>query len=127
MGTRSLTFVYDENKDPIINMYGQWDGYPKVYGLDLANFLSKGKYVNGLNGDDKNKFNGMPCMAAQIVARFKVGAGSFYLYPVTATEAGQDYDYHVYKDSVVIKSNGETVFEGNYKEFKEFCKKELEV
>ena len=38
MGTRSLTFVYDE-QEAIINMYRQYDGYPTGHGAELAEFL----------------------------------------------------------------------------------------
>ena len=39
MGTRSLTFVYDEDGRKIINMYRQYDGYPSGHGKDLAESL----------------------------------------------------------------------------------------
>ena len=44
MGTRSLTFVY-EDKTPILNMYRQFDGYPSGHGQELADFLLSGKMV----------------------------------------------------------------------------------
>ena len=48
MGTRSLTFVYDEDT-PLINMYRQYDGYPSGHGAELADFLNKSKYsISGL-------------------------------------------------------------------------------
>ena len=40
MGTRSLTFVYNDNKKPIINLYRQYDGYPSGHGAELAEFLA---------------------------------------------------------------------------------------
>ena len=46
MGTRSLTFVYD-GKEPMINMYRQYDGYPQGHGKELADFLNSGTMVNG--------------------------------------------------------------------------------
>ena len=33
MGTRSLTFVYDEDGKKLINMYRQYDGYPSGRGM----------------------------------------------------------------------------------------------
>lgn len=99
MGTRSLTFVYDGdlNDSAVINLYRQYDGYPTGHGAELARFLDRGRLINGLTGQDQNMFNGMGCLAAQLVAHFKTTVGGFYIYPVTDTECGQDYEYHVYE------------------------------
>ena len=45
MGTRSLTYVYDDNNDPIICMYRQFDGYPTGHGSELADFLTPFKII----------------------------------------------------------------------------------
>lgn len=146
MGTRSLTFVYNETNNgekatPIINMYRQYDGYPSGHGAELAEFLSGGRLVNGLSGMGKERqFNGMGCLAAQMVANFKDGAGSFYLYPVTTTDCGQDYEYHVrnidgeFKITVfncgvnffglTQSEQHDKIFEGNLSQFAEFCSAE---
>lgn len=143
MGTRSLTFVYSESKSgeratPIMNMYRQYDGYPSGHGAELAEFLSGGRLVNGLSGMGKEKqFNGMGCLAAQMVANFKDGAGSFYLYPVTTTDCGQDYEYHILNIDGQFKIDvyycgcnlfgmssdyeSEVVFSGSLPEFIDFC------
>lgn len=143
MGTRSLTFVYSESKSgekatPIMNMYRQYDGYPSGHGAELAEFLSGGRLVNGLSGMGKEKqFNGMGCLAAQMVANFKDGAGSFYLYPVTTTDCGQDYEYHILNIDGQFKIDvyycgcnlfgmssdyeSEVVFSGSLPEFVDFC------
>lgn len=126
MGTRSLTFVYDEdNKTPIINMYRQFDGYPTGHGAELAEFLAPLKLVNGFGMNPVNQANGMGCLAAQMVARFKNGVGGFYLFSVKNKDCGQDYVYHVYQDRVVINDydDGE-VFSGTWQELAEFCSKE---
>ena len=60
MGTRSLTFVYDEQGNKIINLYRQFDGYPTGHGQELAEFLNNQKMYNGA-GD----------LAALLVAHFK--------------------------------------------------------
>jgi hypothetical protein len=153
MGTRSLTFVYD-GEEAIINMYRQYDGYPTGHGAELAEFLAPFHMVNGLGFDEKRKVaNGMGCLAAQLVHNFKgsVGgeesnamkgrspnlAGGFYLYPTSAVDCGQDYEYHVYKDAddlrVRITNRGcnlfgltmsdvnESIFDGNLTEFTAFC------
>jgi len=104
MGTRCLTFVYDGDitEGAIINLYRQYDGYPSGHGAELARFLTQGTLVNGLRGEDRVVFNGMGCLAAQLVAHFKDGPGQFYLYPVTAADCGQDYEYHVYERDNII-------------------------
>lgn len=127
MGTRSLTYVYDRN-DPVICMYGQWDGYLSGYGIDLANFLNSFDcLVNGIPvGDSRKLANGMSCLAAQLVANFKEGAGSFYLYPpIVGQDCGQEYEYHVYEDRVIVKGyGGDVIFEGPWTDFAEFCSKD---
>ena len=101
MGTRALTFVYD-GSTPIVNMYRQYDGYPSGHGLELAQFLTRGRLVNGLSGKDEVVFNGMGCLAAAMIANFKETPGGFYIHPVTETECGQDYEYHVYQSTEVM-------------------------
>ena len=127
MGTRSLTFVYDDNR-PVINMYRQYDGYPSGHGQELAEFLLDGKMVNGIPvGSKERMFNGMGCLAAQLVANFKKDAGGFYLYPMDCTDCWQEYEYHVYEDKVVVKNPTEVIFSGTWSEFAEFCKNPVEV
>ena len=141
MGTRSLTFVYEKYgqiQKPVVNMYRQFDGYPEGHGAELAEFLSAGKIVNGLSVERDNlEFNGMGCLAAQMVAHFKQSSGGFYIHPVDITDCGQDYEYHVYDKSGKLYievyncgcnffgMSGDThdiIFKGNLKEFTEFCK-----
>lgn len=110
MGTRSLTKVIETYKEPktskqvkqiLINMYRQYDGYPSGMGMDLAEFLSGAKVVNGLSMDDINSklvFNGVGCLAAQLVAHFKNGAGNIYIEPTTAKDCGQEYEYEIIVD-----------------------------
>ena len=159
MGTRSLTFVYD-GEEPIINMYRQYDGYPTGHGAELAEFLAPFTLVNGLGVNETRKVaNGMGCLAAQLVHNFKgsVGgeestsmkgrspnlAGGFYLYPTSAVDCGQDYEYHIYnKDGelrIAITNRGcnffgltqsdtnERIFEGNLAAFTEFCTEKEEA
>jgi len=120
MGTRSLTFVYDGDK-PIINMYRQYDGYPEGHGRELAEFLMSGEMVNGFSDDNAKQFNGMGCLAAQMIAHFKKSVGGFYIHPVTDTECWQDYEYHVYENRVVIKNPNTVIFSDTYEQFSTFC------
>ena len=108
MGTRSLTKVIEvytnENgkqvKNKLINMYRQYDGYPSGMGIDLAEFLESGKVVNGISCNETQRvFNGAGCLAAQLVAEMKDGAGNIYLYPINATDCGQEYEYEILVDS----------------------------
>ncbi len=125
MGTRSLTFVYD-GKEPMINMYRQFDGYPSHHGSKLAEFLNSfDAIVNGISvGDNRKIANGMGCLAAQLIAHFKIDAGGFYIYPVTAKDCGQEYEYHVYENKVVVKNPTEVIFSGTWRQFNEFCSAE---
>jgi len=102
-------------------MYRHFDGYPSGHGADLADFLHDGKVVNGIPSGDKSKvFNGMSCLAAQMVAHFKDGPGNIYLYPPKLDQdVWQDYEYHLYENKV--KVTGHSAFEGTWEEFAEFC------
>ena len=140
MGTRCLTFVYDGD-EPIMNLYRQYDGYPKGHGAELALFLSRGELIRGLTGEDRVQFNGMGCLAAQVVAHFKQSVGGFYIHPVTDTECGQDYEYHVYEREqqlmirvvnrgcnmfgLTMDDTNETIFEGTAAELYERYGQEL--
>ena len=151
MGTRSLTRVFETHKDEkknkqvkvqLVNMYRQYDGYPEGHGTELADFLKGGKVVNGIGYDEKNiVFNGAGCLAAQMIAHFKNGAGGFYIESITAKNCGQEYEYEVIVDwdtmEVTMKcievgyidSKGKykrgkrTLFEGNPVLFEQFVEK----
>jgi len=141
MGTRALTFVYD-GSTPIINMYRQYDGYPSGHGLELAEFLTQGRLVNGLSGKNETVFNGMGCLAAAMIANFKQSAGGFYIHSVEDTECGQDYEYHVYQVGdelrvrvtnrgcnlfgLTMSDTNENLFDGTAVEFLDYCNPEKE-
>ena len=97
MGTRSLTFVTEDHETPIICMYRQMDGYPEGMGKDLFEFLDGLVVTNGIGlGDGRRTANGAGCLAAQLVARFKRGAGGIYLHtPKKFMDCGQEYEYVV--------------------------------
>lgn len=105
MGTKSLTKVIETwndektnklKKQVLVCMYRQFDGYPSGMGSDLAEFLNSGKLVNGISVDETERvFNGMGCLAAQMVAHFKDGAGGYYLYPTNVKNAWQEYEYEI--------------------------------
>jgi hypothetical protein len=126
MGTRSLTFVYDD-KTPVVCMYRQFDGYPSGHGQELSDFLFDGKLVNGIPYGSKEKlFNGMGCLAAQMIATFKKDSGGIYLYhPDKTRDGGQEYEYHVFGDKIIVYSgcneDDNVLFEGSWSDFTEFC------
>jgi hypothetical protein len=130
MGTRSLTYVFDDNRDAIVCMYRQYDGYPSGHGSELAEFLNSGEVVNGLPMNPKNRlFNGMGCLAAQMVNEFKKESGGFYLHPpVLNRDDWQEYEYHVSDNRVIVYSgtflDGKVIFDGCWSKFAEFCSAE---
>ncbi len=96
MGTRSLTVFEDQDNKEIAVMYRQFDGYPDGHGQALADYLRGKRLVNGFQEQDRDKaFNGMPCLAASVVAHFKEGIGNFYLYPAGTRGCGEDYIYTI--------------------------------
>lgn len=125
MGTRSLTIVYNDNsKTKLVCMYRQFDGYPTGHGKELSELLDGRVIVNGFGLDDTTNSkvsNGMGCLAATIIANFKDGIGGIYIMPPTTKDAGQDYEYHVYNDNVIVKGYGKVVFKGDYSAFNVFC------
>lgn len=137
MGTRSLTFVYDEDGKKIVNMYRQMDGYPSGHGLELAEFLEPITMVNGIGTIKAAIANGPGCLAAQMVAHFKDGPGYIYLGPTTAVDCGQDYEYHIathgegagltitcQRIESLRPFRRKKIFDGSIEEFKAFCEKE---
>ena len=106
MGTRSLTHViqtYNDNgkqkKNALLTMYRQYDGYPSGMGADLAEFLNGGKVVDGISyAETERVFNGAGCLAAQLVAHFKEGAGGYYIHKPMSKNCGEEYVYEIYVD-----------------------------
>lgn len=141
MGTRSMTFVKDEYGNEVLAMYRQMDGYPSGHGLDLAEFLSDIAVVNGISlAEERHVANGAGCLAAQIVAHFKHGAGGIYLHPQGEIGQGIEYVYYVRTqgpgDDIIIEANAyhgyehlrkkrmEPLFQGNPQAFIEWVTKE---
>lgn len=98
MGTRSTTVVIEtggEKEQILLNMYRQFDGYLSGHGKELYEFLFPITMCNGLPCGDKGaKFaNGAGCLAAQLVAHFKVGAGGIYIDSPTKKAAIGVHDY----------------------------------
>ena len=112
MGTRSLTRViprqeglsfsegHEHVDKSVVNMYRQYDGYPKGMGLDLAEFLDDFNIVNGLTFRPMaiKVANGVGCLAAQLVSHFKEGPGQIYLESLKGepSDHWEDYIYTLY-------------------------------
>lgn len=129
MGTRSLTFFYEEKEEkPSVCMYRQFDGYPSGHGLELAEFLTAHKLCNGFGTETMaTHANGMGCLAAQAVAHFKTELGGIYLYAPDTKDAWQDYEYHVYSDKVIVKNaKRKEIFDGSWKSFKNWCEENMD-
>lgn len=148
MGTRSQTIFIEKfkntkgeiKKEKICIMYRQMDGYPSGHGQDLAEFLTDGVLVNGINSAEKRKiFNGMGCLTAQVIAHFKKGAGSIYIYSPSTPIGVEDYIYEIegdekhnltmrcfetsYNDKTHKSSKGKMLFEGKPETFKTWLEK----
>jgi hypothetical protein len=123
MGTRALTYVYDRD-DRIVCIYSQWDGYPSGHGRDLAVFLNGIQLINGITGKETVPVaNGMGCLAAQLVVHLKKEVGNYYL--VKGGDHGQEYEYHIHEDRIVVFTTYEyhkIIFEGTWAEFSDFCR-----
>jgi len=133
MGTRSLTFVTENEAMPIMCMYRQMDGYPSGHGLELAEFLAPITIVNGIGDGNAIVANGAGCLAAQIVAHFKDGPGGIYLHrPNKHMDCWQDYEYwiDVKSDGIHVRvfegefAEENLIFQGNVQELMTFCSKE---
>ena len=131
MGTRSNTIIYDEDVQ-ILNLYRQHDGYIEGHGAELLAFLEPMTIVNGFTMGLTNIANGAGCLAAQMVAHFKVGVGGFYIQPpIVGGEFDNDYTYAiVVKDDAILLTVfewDENIFSGTIPEYRKFIAASLEV
>lgn len=134
MSTGCITVIFDDDDGEIAVLFRHGDGYPEVHGVELAKFLSTRILCSGLGGkiiDGKQWANGMNCLAAQIVAHFKVAPGGFYLYPANAASIGEMYTYEVFCKgpghdfNICILERNSVIFNGTPEELLEkFAKKD---
>jgi hypothetical protein len=119
MGTRSLTaFIIKGKPDrEFATMYRQFDGYPEGHGVELAEFIS---------GGQERLYNGIGCLAAQVVAHFKITmeVGGIYLEIPASRGYDEEYIYEVYTNSKgqLMMScyevwRGKTIFVGTPEKF----------
>jgi len=95
METRCITRIYDEQNTEICIIYRQMDGHPDGHGRELAKFLKNKKVVDGYGPEDSVNFNGMGCLAAQLIAHLKTGIGNIYLYPAGLRDMDEEYTYFI--------------------------------
>ncbi len=116
----SASFTIFERKEPVITMYSHWDGYPEGFPLEVMQWLSGIAITNGLHTNTENTANGVSCLAAQMIAKFKTEPGNIYIYnPNMRHRLCEDYIYYIFIDNdsiriTVIRSDGDentTVFE----------------
>ena len=102
--TNSVTYVHEsDRRSPVlIRMLRHSDGGLSGHGKELKDFLSGITLVNGLSANQCAVANGMDCLAAQIVAHFKEGAGGIYLTLSTRSAEDSDFSYHVFEKNKVI-------------------------
>jgi hypothetical protein len=107
-------------------MYRQFDGYPSGHGAELSDFLDGRSSVNGFNSSTPpNAYNGMGCLAAQMIAYFKTSVGGVYIHaPVQGRDYWQEFEYHVYEDKIIVKNPDEVIFNGTWDNFHSFCSDE---
>ncbi len=109
MGTRCLTYVFDEEHRPIVCVFRRFDGHPEGHGEDLKSILMGIPIVDGLPLREKNRlmFNGMGELAALLVYWLKDQNlhGNVYLVPPVCPpeDYGQEYIW------VVLGKVGECV------------------
>ncbi len=126
MGTRSLTYIYkaDEEK-PFTCIYNQYDGYIEGLGKTLAMFINSKDLVNGYSSP-KTQFNGMECLATQLVVHMKQGkeqAGSTYIMSPDTEDVGEDYMYHIWPEKIKVIGgyDDDVMFDGQWEEFLKYC------
>lgn len=113
MGTRARVNVYDRN-EILVSIYRQYDGYPSGLGQEIAEFVSGKTLVNGIGADRDAVANGMGCLAAQLIAHLKKGAGNVYIRDTSPESHGEEYVYTLYDRSgkvyLRVNEGGMTAF-----------------
>ena len=102
MGTRStITFCEKINDEiqPLVSIYQQYDGYLEGVGKGLCKWLKNKIIVNGFSiYDRRNIANGIGCLIAQYIKDNKDDVGNLYIYPIGEYCEECDYNYSVIID-----------------------------
>lgn len=134
MSTRSHTYFYQDGT-PFAAFYRHMDGYPEGHGVELGKILAPIELVNGIAMGEKagTHANGAGCLAAQVVAKMKVGIGGIYLVnpdPEENNNGWQEYEYHIHVNStefgskmtVVVTDTKKVIFRGSAPDLLEWAK-----
>lgn len=116
MSTNATVTIFDEfNDEPICTIYKHWDGYyAGGFGEDVRKFVSEFNVVNGIGAQEGKIANGMGCLAAQIIAHFKVSVGDVYMVPVGQRE---QYNYEIhYREAEEEDKDGIAVFSSDHED-----------
>jgi hypothetical protein len=91
MGTRSIIYIYDQQKKIIVRLYLQFDGYPDGVGADLAKFLS----------EHRDEYMGT--LAAKMVPYFfeQQPDHAHLIAPEDPHYHCEEWEYHVYADNTI--------------------------
>lgn len=135
MGTRSITTIIDNSfgeKEKIVTVYRQFDGYPSGHGKELHEFLHPLRLTNGYGPNMKvgEWANGAGCLAAQLIKHLKTDIGGIYIVKPRTKLEDEDYGYEITVQenlgvNVVVRKHGRKVFDGNVFQFGEFCGKDM--
>jgi len=124
MGTRSTVKFYNEfsedNNECVMCVYHQFDGYMTGVGFELAKFLNGKTIVNGIGVNqtmEQGYANGMCCLAAQYVVKFKKTVGGFYMSHMDGVES-YNYEVRLVNSKIIIKVDD--IFEGTPDELLNF-------
>jgi hypothetical protein len=122
MGTRSVTHIYDgiiSDRNHLLSVYKQFDGYINGYGADLSEFLIN----QSLLGD----FNIMSDLCENLLKQLSNKNERHF---ITTKHDNQEFDYHVYKDNnlihVKVCHNNITIFDDTASNFSEYVKNYIE-
>lgn len=105
MGTRSITFLVDDDGEHLASVYRQFDGYPEGHGKDLA-ALANRKIVNGISEGfhADTHANGYCELGAKIITGLKNEDpnGNVYLSRIKDMNGDLGWAEYVYR----IRSDG---------------------
>lgn len=120
MGTRSLTYIYDNNGQVLCVLYLQFDGYLDGYGADLAKFLSHYKLVN--EAGKPVCIMDMGDVAVKLICNFSDKFGyAGMISPSSRYYHCQEWEYHVYCDKIRVVEIGNKEREVSWEEFTVLC------
>lgn len=133
MGTHSLIRMR-VNGVTWFGLYQQYDGYPEMVGVELAEWLCGVIVVNGISTGDTSRriANGPHCLFKQLVGYYynKSNVGGSYLYPSDQADGFEEWNYNVDYDTdtdeitLTIYDHERRVKHGTPEAMLEWCRKQ---